>query len=145
MPDLAVGDQTSDFMHIVHAASKRAFEYRRITVTKVLAANWACAKPAMAELVPFVKNWTIIEGDYTDAPDIEATWFIDPPYQGPPGTGYRHGSDSIDYQDLGRWCESRTGQVIVCEGGGADWLPFEPLVAGVGVAGKRNIEQVYLR
>jgi hypothetical protein len=24
----------------------------------------------------------VVQGDYRDAPDVEATWFVDPPYQG---------------------------------------------------------------
>lgn len=60
-------------------------------------------------------------GDYSEAPDIEATWFIDPPYQGV--NGYRH--SALDYDRLGEWCMTRRGQVIVCEGADADWLPFQ--------------------
>jgi hypothetical protein len=73
-----------------------------------------------------IRHWTITQGDYRDAGDVEATWFIDPPYQGRAGKRYVHGSDAIDYADLGAWCKSRPGQVIVCENVGADWLPFAP-------------------
>lgn len=65
------------------------------------------------------------QGDYRMAPDVEATWFIDPPYQ-QVRNGYRFGSDLIDYAELARWCRTRKGQVIVCEGPGATWLPFWP-------------------
>lgn len=71
-----------------------------------------------------VGHWTIEQGDYKDSPDIEATWFIDPPYIGQ-GHRYPHGSRGIDYDELAEWCRSRKGQVIVCEQTGADWLPFE--------------------
>jgi hypothetical protein len=30
---------------------------------------------------------------------------------------------------LADWCRSRTGQTIVCENAGADWLPFTTLTA----------------
>lgn len=70
-----------------------------------------------------VSHWTIIHGNYTDAPDVEATWFVDPPYV-EKGEHYRHGSSGIDYDALGVWCQSRDGQVMVCEQHGADWLPF---------------------
>lgn len=65
-----------------------------------------------------------LHGDYRDAPDIEATWFIDPPYERVK-TGYRHGSAEIDYDELAKWCTTRKGQVIMCEGFDGSWLPFE--------------------
>ena len=74
-------------------------------------------------------NVTVIEGDYTDAPDIEATWFIDPPYQYRGGRKYPQGSDAIDYTRLAEWCQTRRGQVIVCEAEPADWLPFRHLAS----------------
>ena len=72
-------------------------------------------------------GWEIIEGDYTEAPDIEATWFIDPAYMDA-GKHYRHGSSGLDYSLLAGWCRSRRGHVIVCENEGATWLPFEPFI-----------------
>lgn len=80
----------------------------------------------VASQVSTIRHWQVIEGDYTVAPDIDATWFIDPPYRGRPGSHYVHGSKTIDYAALGGWCRARRGQVIVCEAAGADWLPFEP-------------------
>lgn len=75
-----------------------------------------------------IRHWRIIEGDYSDAPDGPATWFIDPPYE-VKGTHYPHGSEAIDFPALGEWCQSRQGQVIVCEQVGATWLPFVPFSA----------------
>jgi site-specific DNA-adenine methylase len=72
-----------------------------------------------------VSHWTILEGDYTDAPDIRATWFVDPPYQ-VAGAHYPCGSSGLDYAELGEWCRGRRGQVMVCENAGAEWLSFEP-------------------
>ena len=84
--------------------------------------------PAMRERVASqvhrIRHWLLIEGDYTEAPDIEATWFIDPPYAGRPGRHYVHGSQSLDYAALATWCLTRRGQPIVCEQDGATWLPF---------------------
>ena len=71
-----------------------------------------------------IRHWEIIEGDYTDAPDVAATWFIDPPYV-VRGSHYRFGPDLIDFSALASWCMARRGQVMVCENEGADWLPFE--------------------
>ena len=73
----------------------------------------------------FGDSVTIVEGDYREAPDVEATWFIDPPYQHQ-GHQYREGSDGINYDELGQWCRTRRGQTIVCEASPADWLPFQP-------------------
>ena len=47
-----------------------------------------------------VRHWRIIEGDYRDAPDVAATWFVDPPYQDK-GKHYPHGSAGIDFAALG--------------------------------------------
>ena len=77
----------------------------------------------IAEQLEYIKHWTIIEGDYREAPDIEATWFIDPPYSNKAGKSYR--MQPGDFDELGEWCKQRQGQVIVCENEGADWLPFE--------------------
>lgn len=95
-----------------------------------------------------IRHWSLIEGDYTRAPDVVATWFVDPPYQ-EKGTQYRHGSDGIDYPRLARWCtETLSGQVIVCENLGADWLPFQPfkdIKSNEGYGEKVSKEVVYLR
>ena len=90
----------------------------------------------IARQLPLIADWSIIEGDYTDVPDVEATWFIDPPYNNEAGRRYRFGSKGIDYAELGEWCRSRRGQVIVCEQVGAEWLPFEPVSFSVKAARK---------
>ena len=72
-----------------------------------------------------IARWGIAEADYQDSPDLKATWVIDPPYQ-KAGKHYKYGSDRIDFDNLGEWCQSLSGQVMVCENEGADWLPFEP-------------------
>jgi site-specific DNA-adenine methylase len=74
-----------------------------------------------------IRHWKIEEGDYTDAPDITATWFVDPPYQHG-GYVYVKSSRDIDFNSLREWSISRKGQVIVCENSKADWMPFVPLV-----------------
>jgi hypothetical protein len=57
---------------------------------------------------------------------MQATWFVDAPYNNEAGEHYTYGRQSIDYQHLGNWCRSRSGQVIACENLGADWLDFRP-------------------
>ena len=78
----------------------------------------------MATQIDAVKHWRVIEDDYSRAPDIVATHFIDAPYQGRAGENYVHGSPALDYGRLAAFARSRRGQTIVCEGLGATWLPF---------------------
>lgn len=80
----------------------------------------------IAKQVEMIRHWRVKCADYTDAPDIPATWFIDPPYIGA-GKHYRMGCAGIDYSALAEWCSNREGQVIVCENDGANWLPFIPM------------------
>jgi site-specific DNA-adenine methylase len=99
--------------------------------------KWANGKPnefwgekfrqRVAQNVERIKHWTLIESDYSNAPKINATWFIDPPYNNKAGSYYP--TQVEDYQSLATWCKSRQGQVMVCENEGADWLPFEPFLA----------------
>ncbi|MDE0632533.1 MAG: hypothetical protein OXH73_13615 [Caldilineaceae bacterium] len=145
MPDLQIGEKSSEFLCIIHAATKMAFNYKTIKVTPILARNWEISKRVMAENVHKLKNWKIICGDYSESPDVEATWFIDPPYKEAPGQGYRHGSDSIDYNSLAQWVKRRRGQIICCEGEFGDYLPFKPLLVNKGVAGKKSKELIYYR
>lgn len=76
-----------------------------------------------------IRHWSILRGSYDSLPNIIATWFVDPPYQFARGS---YSYDNIDYQLLAEWCRTRRGQVIVCEGNGANWLPFSPLIRHKG-------------
>lgn len=73
-----------------------------------------------------IRHWKIMQGDYTDAPDVDATWFIDPPYSNG-GEFYKHSSSDLDFEKLRLWSESRLGQKIVCENSNSFWLPFQTL------------------
>lgn len=145
LPDLRPGERSTEFLHIIHAATKMAFAFKRIKVTPVLARNWEISRRVFARHLQAIKHWEIICGDYTVAPDIEATWFIDPPYRGEPGMGYHQSSALIDYSALAEWALSRKGEIICCEGDGADYLPFKPLLELKGVAGKVSKEMIYCR
>lgn len=76
----------------------------------------------IADQLHAIRHWTVELGDYRQIKDVEASWFIDPPYINK-GRYYR--KNEIDYSHLADWCRSRRGQVIVCEQAGADWLPFQ--------------------
>lgn len=145
LPDLKVGEKSSEFLHIIHAATKQAFKYKTIKVTPVLARNWEISKRVMAENLDKVAHWKIICGDYSLAPDIEATWFIDPPYKNEPGMGYHYSSALIDYEELAEWAKNRKGEVIFCEGLYGDYLPFKPLLNLKGVAGKTSKEVMFYK
>ncbi len=73
-----------------------------------------------------IKHWKIIHGSYEDLENVEATWFIDPPYQFG-GEHYIESTKNIDFKKLAEWCKTRNGQVIVCENTKATWLPFKPM------------------
>lgn len=145
LPDLKPGERSTEFLHIIHAATKMAFAFKRIKVTPILARNWEISRRVFAKHLKDVKHWEIICGDYNQAPDIEATWFIDPPYRGEPGMGYRHSSAELDYAILAKWVQSRKGDIICCEGAGADYLPFRHLLELKGVAGKTSREMIFYR
>jgi hypothetical protein len=106
---------------ISSAVGKRMLEHPNHTY-------WWCQRlrDRLARQLAAIKHWQIIEGDYSEAPDIEATWFIDPPYNNKAGSRYLKQPGS--FKELGQWCRTRTGQVMVCENVGADWLPFRPFL-----------------
>lgn len=95
----------------------------------------------IASQLGLIRDWAINDGDYTVAPDIEATWFIDPPYDNKAGKRYRF--HDIDYAGLAAWCKSRRGQVIVCENEGATWLPFRPLCSAKTARANRSAEVIW--
>lgn len=97
----------------------------------------AVIRERIATQLDGVRHWRFIEGDYSLAPDIEATWFVDPPYQYA-GTRYRHGARDVDYARLADWCRARRGQVMVCENDGATWLPFQPFMAAKSQSAART-------
>lgn len=107
----------------------------------------------LARILPHARDRVeVVHGDYRDAPDLEATWLVDPPYQVPQdlaggsarGDGYGpHGAKDLDFEELGSWCRARKGQTIVCEASGANWLPFEPLYGMNDTIGTRRVEVLW--
>ena len=83
-------------------------------------------RATIASQLHAIRHWEIHQCSYQHAPDVQATWFVDPPYQ-VAGTRYRFGSKGMYFGALARWCRSRQGQTIVCEASGASWLPFQAL------------------
>ena len=97
----------------------------RDVITKMGAKCWKVKRKALT-VIPEVVNWKITSVDWSDLANVNATWFVDSPYNNAAGAQYRLGATTINYDPLGWWCLNRKGQVIVCENLGADWLPFEP-------------------
>lgn len=114
----------------------------------------ASTRDRVAAQVEAIRHWRTLNDDLTvwDLQN-EATWFVDPPYQ-TQSTVYRGGAP--DFAKLSAWCQTRRGQVIVCEAPGAggrmpDWLPFEYLChalngpAGSGDGRKQRPELMWHR
>lgn len=135
MPDISDGGSVSDFKWRHDALRMIAgFTVNRGSSQPKNKKHWcgsggdgyANDRSKIASSLSHISHWEIVLGDYRCLSNIEATWFIDPPYQFG-GEYYRHSNKKIDYKDLRNWIESRRGQVIVCENTRADWMPFRPL------------------
>lgn len=98
--------------------------------------NWSLrAKERIATQLPLVAGWTVKNAPYSRASDVDATWFVDPPY-GDKGKFYRVGFN--DFETLGAWCLERKGRLIVCERDDAKWLPFSSLGSFKSSLGRAN-------
>jgi len=152
-----VGERTSDFLLMTAACSNRIARTTSMIVTPRMPTVIARMFRQIASLLPHAKGRVeVIHGDYTEAPDLEATWFIDPPYQvngraragtdRPQGMGYARDCDSssLDYEALAEWCRRRRGQKIVCEQSGAAWLPFRHLRWARDSIGNKAAEVVWV-
>jgi site-specific DNA-adenine methylase len=95
-------------------------------------------KRRIASQLHQIRDWQVIHGDYRDAPDIAATWHIDPPYIDNKTGHSEYGTPMLDYQELGAWCKTRRGQVMVHEQHGAEWLQFETLNAKAQTSGQKK-------
>jgi hypothetical protein len=81
----------------------------------------------VASQVDMIRHWKIRQEPYECAPDIEAHWHIDPPYQANAHGFQEYKCEAPDYVKLGSWCRERHGDITVHEQYGATWLPFETL------------------
>ncbi len=74
---------------------------------------WGAAIQArIASQLNQIRHWTVLEGDYQLIPNLDACWFVDPPYCSF-GHLYPYGGLNFDFSTLSLWCQSRRGQVIV--------------------------------
>ena len=144
-----IWDKTSDFFIMTCAVSNAVSKCSNLTYTPRVARVFDIQRRRIVARLPLRDRIDFVQGDYSTAPNIRGTWFIDPPYTKgvfnpnnifPAGNGYSRScnSDSIDYAALAEWAISRCGQVIVCEKLGASWLPFTPLHSN-----KTSLNKVY--
>ena len=146
LPDIAAGDSVRDFglslaeEWLIGFCINPGSSCPKVTATP--RSKWAAHRDRIAQMVPKIKHWTVRQGSYDSLPDLDATWFVDPPYQ--VAGKYYYGHKNLDFKRLGSWCRSRKGQVIVCENTGANWLPFRHLTQHRGSM-KSNTEVVWER
>lgn len=121
-------------------------------ITPRMRKSWPPVKRRIARALPHLAKVEIIHGSYDEAPDLEATYFVDPPYQPllddyrsdcQAGSAYRVGSEGLDYDHLSKWCQSRRGLVIVCEQEPASWLPFVRLAESQNAQNAQRTEVVW--
>lgn len=102
----------------------------------------------IAEQVQHIRHWKVLHASYEKAPNVKATWFVDPPYQ-QAGQKYKHGAQALDFSDVASFCLARKGQLIVCENTGAQWLPFTHFENAKSLEGKhgkaKSAEAVFYR
>lgn len=147
-----VGSTCSDFWVATSAARTTKDTPSTFQVTSRMREEFIRSLPRIAAVVDECRHFEVINGDYSEAPDIEADWFIDPPYQYQAGRWdrtaggrYLYGSRALDYPQLALWCNERRGQTIVCEQRGALWLPWTHEAAASNSAQRRYSEVWYLK
>lgn len=149
LPDMSKGDKVDDHTHLckeerylIGFCINSGSSSPKKTTAKYN--SWNRAKIDIANNLYKIRHWLVSNESYDDLPDIEATWFIDPPYEF--GGEWYHSSvnnKKIDFKALGKYCKTRKGQTMVCENSKATWLPFDPLVEMNGQLHK-TMEVVWL-
>ena len=133
LPHMYYGDTVDDFnlskeeKWLIGFGINSASSQPKKTVGKYN--SWNTNKIKIAENLYKIKHWSVSDLSYDELDNIEATWYIDPPYQY--GGEWYHSTVSnkhLDFDDLSVYCKERKGQVIVCENSKADWMDFKPLV-----------------
>lgn len=149
LPNLGPGDSVWDHEYLCQAERdllgfmiNNGVAVPRHTATSWSGGQVAETKRRILKILPRIKDWKITNLDYKDMPNGEATWFIDPPYQ-KVHNPYPNGL--INYNHLQKWTLERQGQLIVCEGKGANWLPFRNLTSEHHGRRGETVELVYTR
>ena len=130
LPDIETGQTLNDFDLCKEAKWLIGFFINAGSASPKLKAKdfnkWNENRKTIADNLFKIKHWEIKLGSYENCPDIEATWFIDPPYQFG-GEWYAKSNKHIDFGRLGTWCREKQGQVIVCENSKANWMDFKQM------------------
>lgn len=141
LPDPVEGSRSDDVLVAFAAARTTADIPERFIVSSRMVGRFRPMVQRIAGVVDECRHFEVKRGDYREAPEIAATWFVDPPYAYAGGRWdrrgggrYRHHNRNIDYRVLGAWCGGRAGQVIVCEQDGANWLPFDTKISAINAA-----------
>lgn len=152
LPDIDPGDDLRNYPHLPDGARwligfgiNAGTSNTRYKVTGTGTFNrWKSGKARIAGDLYKIRHWQIVHGSYECLGNVQATWYVDPPYSRA-GHEYVYGSKQIDYPALAEWCKSRQGQVIVCENmDGSNWLPFAPLKKMRG-SNFNTVEAVYIQ
>lgn len=147
MREPEVGTVSTDLLVRLCAYSDHSISSPALKVTPKMARVWRQMRRVLITDHEWARRSVGVSlGSFADAPDVEATWFVDPPYQVYAGTkrgGYRIGADRLDFGQLAEWVRTRRGQVVVCEQAGADWLPFSPLRSVRSASNARSTEVVW--
>ncbi len=144
IPRPVKGERTTDLLVALTASAASSLGSFRTTgdaqVTEWMARDFPQVLARVAAARAFIGDRiTVIHGDYIEAPDVEATWHIDPPYQ----HQGRYFHNDIDFGSLATWVYSRRGQVMVCEASPADWLPFRPHTSAASQMNSSYIELIW--
>lgn len=123
-----IGEYTTDFFLKVCTTSNSCHLNAKMKVTKRMLETFEYQRRRMLDLLWIRNRISFIHDDYRNFPNIEATWFIDAPYQRKTDrrAGFENSKRNKEYAELAAYAKERNGQVIVCEKAGANWMDFEP-------------------
>lgn len=120
-----------------------SYEYKGEYAKPYPLKTWSVEKKQqITSQLRYIRHWTVEQKSYDQIENMDATWFIDPPYQ-IAGKIYVKSSKDIDFNHLGNWCKEREGEIIVCENKTATWLPFQDFSILMSTQGKETFEVVY--
>lgn len=132
MPDPVIGEFDDRLLVALAAGRTTRDTPRQFKVSPRMAQRFRPMVNRIAAVVDECRHFEIVHGTYSDAPEIVATWFVDPPYQATingrwdrtRGGRYLHSNRDLDFDGLGSWTQQRAGQAIACDQEGSDWLPW---------------------
>jgi site-specific DNA-adenine methylase len=122
---------TNPLLYSIGCGLYRVKEGKAAKKSTMMVQMWPGVERRIRAVLPMIERWEVICADYSALYEHEATWFLDPPYfesrTGKSGNRYGDKAHRLDYPRIANFALTRPGQVIVCEQGEADWLPFSPL------------------